>query len=77
MIEFKAIVKKLTGIGSPTSLTFWSAVLLSGIPAWLAGMVGFELDASFIGQLLVPDLTPGDRMALILGLFGIRRRLPS
>ena len=55
------------------SLTFWGVVLISGVPAALAQFMGVDLDAHALTQLTAPNLSPGDRVASILAILGIRR----
>jgi len=70
------LFERMTGIGSPlTSWTFWALVLILGVPAAIGKTFGVELDANAITGLLDPDLSGGDRLALVLAILGIRRRL--
>jgi len=76
MDTLKAILKRFTGTTNPfTSMTFWAALILSGLPAALAQTAGIDLDQNALGQLLAPNLSPGARFSAVLALFGIRRRL--
>ena len=74
-VIWTAIKSFFGGTNPATSLSFWAVVVLSGLPAALAQFAGIDLDTNAIGQLLSPDLSGGDRLAAILAILGIRRRL--
>ena len=74
--KIKALMLQFTGTDKPlTSLTWVAAILASGALPAIAGVFGFDFDAHTLTALLDPGLTPGERVMVILGLFGIRRRL--
>jgi hypothetical protein len=63
MDAFKALLKQVTGASNPlTSLTFWGVLILLGLPEALA-YAGLE-----VGPWM-------DRLAPVLVVLGIRRRL--
>lgn len=76
MDGLKLFLKSLTGASNPLwSLSFWAVLLISGIPAALAQFFGITVDGTSILSVLNPDLSAGDRLAAILAILGIRRRL--
>jgi hypothetical protein len=74
--KLRAVALALTGSENPAlSLSFWAVVILSGLPAALAQFFGIQVDATAVGQLVAPNLSPGERLTAILAILGIRRRL--
>jgi hypothetical protein len=55
------------------SFTFWGVILISGLPAALSQFLGIHLDSDALRGMLAPELSPGDRIGLILSILGIRR----